>query len=1050
MTRLNRLASIVCLLAVFGCSGVSYAQTFRGAISGRVADSSGAVLPGVTVTATNDATGISRTTVTSATGDFSVPDLQLGMYTIEATLQGFQTLRTKVEVNVSQVATVDLKMGLSNVAETITVTASALMLDTVSTALSNVVRPKQVQDLPLNGRDFRGMLQLAPGVAGTSVNGVRTRGNNYQIDGADNNDAFQNASAINQGGVSGIAGTLLPIEAIDQFSVQSGGQAEMGRNAGSTVNLVIKSGTNDLHGSAFYFNRHEALSQNSPVALPGTAKREIRNNQYGFSLGGPIVHSKTFFFSTLEIQKLTAGNAIPTTAPSAAWVTSATQLLNQFNVPVNPVSVNMLALWPADSRTGPASASNFVSTDANTYSSANGIVKVDHNFNSIHSVSARYFAGGGDQIAQTGSPYLAYFQAVPSRMHNVSVVTTSVLTSHLVNQLVVGYNYFKQTFNSNDFSADPIAMGFNTGVTDPNLAGPPNVTINGFAAVGGTQPLGRIDKTMHFTNNMSYAAGAHQLKFGGEARMAGLLVFYDSNKRGTFTYDGPVGPWSALPAAQASSSLKSLADFMAGSYATGIIVRGNTRHDYKQNSFDLYFQDAWSVSPKVSVNFGARYTYPGVLGASDAKLTNFLPDKGMVSTDTLYPAQTDAISPRVGITWVPSDSRKTVVRAGYGLFYDMFAVAFFTANTGFANGGALGVGNNPGGETPVFSLTQRRLTVANNVPIFGTTPQPPYGAFAVSQDLKLPYVENFNVNVEQQLGPHTIAQVGYVGTRGHRLALMRDINAATPGATLSQARRPYATLYPDLAAINQLESIGRSEYNSLQMSLIQSSWHGVSGRLNYTLSHAMDNGSEARNTLPMIQNNIDADWGNAAFDIRHVLTAGFTYNLPAWGTGRFGDGWQINTIATFQSGTPFNITTGTDASGTGVRADRPNLVGDPYAGIVQPTTTPLSVQYFNPAAFAAPSAGTFGNLERNALYGPGFKSVDVSVFKTTKLSKGASAQLRLEIFNVFNTINWANPGTSLSSSTTFGVITNTRNANNAPGIGAGEPINVQLAVKFLF
>jgi hypothetical protein len=1050
MSATRRIGAVFVVI-LMGYAAAVGAQTFRGGISGRIADATGAVLPGVSVTVTNDATAVSRTTVTSSTGDFSVPDLQLGTYTIEATLQGFQTVRTKVEVSVSQIASVELKMGLSTVAETINVTASALILDTVSTALSNVVRPKQVQDLPLNGRDFTRMLQLAPGVAGSSVNGVRTRGNNFQIDGADNNDAFQNVAAVNQGGVSGIAGTLLPIEAIDQFSVQSGGQAEMGRNAGSTVNLVIKSGTNDFHGTTFYFNRNEHLSANSPVALPDTPKREIRNNQYGFSLGGPIVHSKTFFFSTLEIQKLTAGNAIPTTAPSDAWVQQANQLLNQFNVPVNPVSVNMLSLWPQNSRTGPATAQNFVSSDPNTYSSANGIAKVDHTFNSIHSLSARYFGGGGDQVATTNSPYLAYFQAVPSRMHNVSLVGTSVFTSHLVNQLVVGYNYFKQTFNSNDFSADPIALGFNTGVTDPDLAGPPNMTINGFAAVGGTQPLGRVDKTIHFTDSMSYATGAHQMKFGGEGRVADLFVFYDSNKRGTFTYDGTVGPWASLPTSQASASLKALADYMAGSYATGIIVRGDTHHDYRQNSFDLFFQDAWSATPSLTFNFGARYTYPGVLGASDGKLTNFLPDQGMVSTDSLYPAQKDAISPRVGVTWVPTDSRKTVVRGGYGLFYDMFAVAFFTANTGFANGGALGVGNNPGGETPVFSITQRRQTVVNGVPIFGTSPQPPYGAFAVSQDLKLPYVENFNVNLEQAFGPTTIAQIGYVGTRGHRLALMRDINASTPGATLAQSRRPYATVYPDLAAINELESIGRSEYNSLQLSLIQNAWHGVSGRLNYTLSHALDNGSEARNTLPMIQDNVDADWGNAAFDIRHVFTAGFTYNLPPFGSGgRLGDGWQLNTIATFQSGTPFNITTGTDASGTGIRADRPNLVGDPYASVVQPTTTPLSLQWFNPAAFVAPAAGTFGNLARNALYGPGFKSVDVSVFKTTKLSGGTSLQVRLEVFNLFNTINWANPGNTLSNSTTFGVITNTRNANNAPGIGAGEPFNVQLAAKILF
>jgi hypothetical protein len=169
-----------------------------------------------------------------------------------------------------------------------------------------------------------------------------------------------------------------------------------------------------------------------------------------------------------------------------------------------------------------------------------------------------------------------------------------------------------------------------------------------------------------------------------------------------------------------------------------------------------------------------------------------------------------------------------------------------------------------------------------------------------------------------------------------------------------------------------------------------------------------------------------------------------------YGTSRFGDGWQINTIVTLTSGSPFNITTGTDASGTGVRSDRPNLVGDPYAGIVQPTGTPLSVQWFNPAAFAQPTAGTFGNLPRDYLYGPGFKSVDLSVFKTTKLSGGSSVQLRLEMFNLFNTINWANPGASVAASTSFGVITNTRNANNAPGIGAGEPFNVQLAAKFIF
>ncbi|MBI3492288.1 MAG: TonB-dependent receptor [Acidobacteria bacterium] len=1050
MSGPKRLASVLSVIALLVTAAVCEAQTFRGGISGRIVDSTGAVLPGVAVTATNNATGVARTTTTSATGDFSLPDLALGTYTVEVSLQGFQTQHTTVEVTVSQISTLDVKMGLSTVAETVTVSATAITLDTKSTALANVIQPKQVQDLPLNGRDFTRMLQLAPGVAGTSVNGVRGRGNNYQIDGADNNDAFQNIAAVNQGGVSGIAGTLLPIEAIDQFSVQSGGEAEMGRNAGSTVNLVIKSGTNAVHGSTYYFNRHEALSANSPIVAPGTDKRPIRNNQYGFSLGGPIVHNKTFYFSTFEAQKLTAGNTTATTAPSAAWVTSATQLLNQFNVPVNPASVNLLGLWPADSRTGTATAQNFVGTDPNTYSSYNGIAKVDHQFNSIYSVSARYFGGGGDQVAQTNSPYLAYYQAVPSRMHNVSVVTTGVFTSHLVNQLVVGYNYFLQTFNSADHSADPIAMGLNTAVTDPDLSGPPNITISGFAAVGGTQPLGRVDKTIQFTDSLTYATGAHQIKVGGEARVAKLFIFYDSNKRGTFTFDGTVGPWTSLPAATASSSLKAMADFMAGRVATASIVRGNTHHDYFQNSFDIYAQDVWTVAPKLTLNFGLRYTYPGVLGASDGPLTTFIPDQGMVSTESLYPADKTDLSPRGGFTFTPREDRKTVIRGSYGLFYDMFAVNFFTANTGFANGGALGVGNNPGGTSPVYSITQTKFNIVNNVPVFGTTPSPPFGAFAVSQDLKLPYVINFNVNVQQQLAPTMIAQIGYVGTRGHRLALMRDINAPAPRAGgVSQAARPYNAIYPTLAAINELDSIGSSEYNSLQMSLIQSSWHGMSGRLNYTLSRAMDNGSEARNTLPMNSSDIDADWGNASFDIRHVISAGFTYSLPALGSGRLGDGWQFNVISTIQSGSPFNITTGTDASGTGDRQDRPNLIGDPFSGIVQPARS-TSVQFFNPAAFVAPTPGTFGNLARNAYYGPWFKTVDVSVFKTTTLDRGMSLQLRCEIFNLFNITNWANPGSTLSSSTTIGLLTNTRNGNSAPGIGSGEPFNVQLAAKLLF
>ena len=941
MPSRTRVLPVMGLLLLLFNSVSAAGQTFGGGISGRITDENGGVLPGAAVTATHVATGVSRTTQTSTTGQFSFPDLPLGTYRVEGALQGFQSRQAMVEVTVSRISPLELKLGLTAVAETVQVSAAVLTLDTVSTALSNVISPKQVQDLPLNGRDFTRLVQLTPGAAGNAINGNRTRGNNYQIDGADNNDAFQNVAAVNQGGVSGIAGTLLPIDAIDQFSVQSGGGAELGRNSGSTVNLVIKSGTNEVHGSAYYFNRHEALAAQSPIVAPGSPMREIRNNQGGFSLGGPIMKNKAFFFTTFESQQLTAANTIATTTPSPAWMASATALLNQFGVPVNPVSTNLLEMWPQASRAGlPATANNYVSTDPNDYTSHNGIVKVDQQFNSKHRLSIRYFGGGGPQTAQINSPFRSYYQYVPSRMHNISIIPTSVLTSHLVNQLVIGYNYFKQTFNSADLSFDPAKAGLDTGVSgDPDLQGPPNVTINGFAAVGGTQPLGRVDDTWHVTDALSYSRGNHQLKVGGEARFAKLFVFYDSNKRGTFTYDGTVGPWSSLPAAQASPALKALADYTAGFVATGSIVRGNTHHHYVQNSFDLYAQDAWTVSPSLTLNFGVRYTNPGVLHASDGALTTFVREQGMVSTEELYPNDANNFSPRAGFAFAPKAGGSTVIRGSYGMYYDMLAVNFFTANTGFANGGALGVGNNPGGTTPVYSITQTRFTIVNNQPVFGATPRPPFGAFAVSQDLQLPYVHSFNVNVQHQLSASMIAQVGYVGTRGRHLGLMRDINAPLPNAAgLNQANRPFATQYPDLAAINELVTIGRSTYNSLQMSLTQNAWHGLSGRMNYTLGHAMDNGSEARNTLPMDSTNIDLDWGNSAFDIRHVFTGGLNYDIPAFADNRLGKGWQLNAIMQFQSGSPFNVTTGTDRSGTGARADRPNLVGDPFDGVTQPAS----------------------------------------------------------------------------------------------------------------
>jgi hypothetical protein len=1034
-----------------------FAQSFRGGLSGAATDGSGAALQGATVKLENPATGDIRSLTSSANGEFLFLDLPVGIWNLTVSSPGFEIKRvSNIEIAVSKTTNLNVQLGVAQQTSVVEVSASAVTVETTSTALVGLVDRKTVNDLPMNGRDFRQMIKLAPGVSPstTSVNGMRTNGNNYQIDGADNNDAFQNAAAVNQGGVAGIAGTLLPIEAIDQFSVQSNAGPEQGRNAGSAVNLVLKSGTNSLHGTLYYDNRNEALAVRSPLQAAGTPKQVIRNNQFGFSAGGPIVKNKTFFFAVGEAQLAIANNSVLDTSPSDAWVGPARTELGKYGVGVNPVALNLLNIWPADSRTGAATANNYLSNGRNDYNSYNGVIKIDHRFNDKHSLFVRYFGGTGTQTADVGSHFHDFFQVAPSHMHNVSVVENAILTPHMVNQLTLGVNYFLQTFNDLNTSFNPIALGLNTGVTDANLLGSPKITISGFDYVGASNPTGRIDTTGHITDNLSYTSNGHLWKVGAEYRRAVLDVFYDINKRGTFTFDGSRGPWASDTSV--SNNVRSLADFLAGlpSNSNGAtIARGQLQRLYLQNSFDYWAGDTWQMSPRFTLNYGVRFTYQGVLHDDKNSLTNFVPSLGFVTPGKdfgpLYPKDWNNYAPRAGFAWTPTKDSKTVLRGSFGLFYDVPALNFFTANTGIPNGGAAGVNANPGGSSPVYSLSVKNVIIQSGSPLFGTaSPTPPFGVFAVSQDYTTPYVLNFNVNMQHQFSRTTLLQAGYVGSLGHKLSVLRDINQ--PVVTNGVAIRPYAVQYPQLATINEAESASNSNYNSLQVQLRQSFWKGLSGTFNYTLGHAIDNTSDVRNTVPTNSYNLANERGNSTFDIRQIVTSFVSYEVPTFGSfaPRLTKGWQLNSLFTFHGGSPLNILAGTNVSGTGENRDRVDLIGDPFAAVPVLTGT-TAVQYFNKAAFAKAAAGTFGNIGRNAFYGPGFGSVDFSIFKKTPLTERISTEFRVEIFNLLNRTNWANPNTTFSSSS-FGQLTATRNGGSAPGLGFGEPRNAQLALKVIF
>ena len=917
-----------------------------------------------------------------------------------------------------------------------------------------------MSDLPLNGRDFKQILKLTPGVGNTagptSVNGSRTRGNNWEIDGSDNNDGFQNFASVNQGGVAGIAGTVLPVDAIDELSVQTSGGADSGRNGSASINIAIKSGTNQLHGTGYDYMRNEALAANSPFAT-SSVKRQIRNNQPGFTLGGPVVRNKTFFFLSGELQRAIAGNSTAVTTPSAAWVALANQILARYSVPVNPVSLGLLTFFPASSLTGPATGNNYLGTDPSKYNSYNGIVKVDHQINSANSIAARYMGGTGTQTALVNSsaPYEAYYQAAPMRVHNYSVVWNSILSPRAVNQLVVGYNYFKQTFNDADTSPNPAAVGLNTGVTDPALSGAPTINISGFAITGATQPIGRVDIVGQATDTLTWTLGRHQIKLGGEFRRAAYDIFYRSNQRGTFSFTGAQGPWASDPTV--SSSLRALSDFLAGfvSATSGAtIARGNLERFFRQNTVSGFIHDTWQFSPSLSLNAGVRWDHFAPLGDTANSLTTFLPAQGLVTVgqsgglSSLWPSSWKNFSPRLGLAYTPGKDQKTVLRAGYGVYYDTPALSFFAANTP-GNGAAAGVNGNPAGPSPVYNLTRYGFTLVSGQPVFPATPAPPFGAFSVNPSFRIGYVQNFNANIQRQLASNTVLQVGYVGSLGRALPVTLDINEALPGTGSVQSRRPYNALYPSLGAINELQSVANSNFNSLQVALNQKLWRGLSGKLSYTWSHSIDDASDARSVLPAESFNLANERGSSSFDLRHNLTAFLSYALPDAPhiPHVVGGGWQWNTLITAQTGSPVNITAGTNPSGSGDGTDRVDLVGNPFA--LTSTRSGTSVEYLNKAAFAAPAAGTFGNLGRNVIYGPAFFSIDPSLFKTFRLTERFSLQFRAEVFNVLNTANLANPTATLSSAA-FGLIGNTKNGSSAPGLGFGEPRNAQLALKLLW
>jgi len=1070
-----RIFLVFVLLATLSLS----AQTFRGTILGTVTDASGAVIAGAKVTVKNTGTGLERATETSADGSYSVPELPIGTYNVTVTQAGFQTfVATSVTVDVAGERRVDAPLKPGEVSTKVEVSADQLpLVETTTNTLGGVLTAQTVENMPVNGRDYTKLIYLNPGVAGSpdqisdspgsygefSMNGARGRSNNYLLDGTDMNDGYRNDPAINEAGVFGTPSTILPIDAVAEVNVLSNFEPEYGRSAGAIVNIVTKSGTNQLHGTAGEYFRNDALDARNYFNQSSQPKAQFHNNQYGASLGGPIKKDKTFFYLDYE------GQQEPVGVVTIASVPNIGSGLNGQLTPAdasNGVIAALLARnpWPAPNL--PDGTASIVSPSYNKLTSF--IAKIDHSFNVNNLVTGRYFFGDSIQsfplaLTASGGQLPGFNTFTPTRVQLVSLSYTHTFGDK-VNELRYGWNRFAEGFFPQDQNFHPSSIGLCVAaISAPDCtstladSGMPIIQISGVAQLGATSsvPRHRYDSNNQFLDNFSWKMGKHDLKVGFDFHRTSIQQYFDKYFRGRLNFD-------------------SVPDFLAGNVGGGFQYSGNSvRHTF-ENNFGFYAQDSFRISPRLTLNYGVRYDYSGVVQEKNnllSSITNFdvandtftLSQVGSGLNRLYNPTKTN-FAPRVSAAWDVTGKAKTVIRAGYGMFFDAFSQDMALGHLPYPPFFDPGPAYNNIGPAPILSGGALGGTIQAGVPVFDDQTACNYecDAFSFDHNIKTPYMENYNLNIQQQLSNHAMLSVGYVGSQGHHLWRFFDVmqpsqatitasdiafaqaNTNTqddspcypnggPGCISSYGvprtfgSNPYGAFYA-----MQENSSGSSNYNALQASLRITGWRGVTSIVNYVYSKSLDNSSDGEDFEPNAAQPNDStrpglEHGPSNFNIPHRFTWNFSYELPRSGGSwqKLKNGWGINSILSLQSGQPFqmNYNFEDDFSGSGEGFDRPDVVGpikynprDPFNFVNQSAfaipctlTTYALASPTGTASDCVPGTRHFGNEGRNSLHGPTFKEWNFALYKTTALTERISMQLRADFFNFLNHPNFANP-----------------------------------------
>lgn len=1105
----NCVAACAVLALLILSAGTSWAQTFRGTILGTVTDSTGAAIVDATVTIRNVDTGLIRTTQTTADGSYFVPELPIGNYSVTVEKNGFTSAVTNgVKVDVAVERRVDAALKPGDVKQQVIVSAETQpQIETTSNTLGGVMEQRQITSLPANGRDFQKLIFLTPGVSGSpdeitdspgsfgifSMNGARGRSNNFLLDGTDMNDGFRNDPAINEAGVFGDPATILPLEAIAELHVLSNYEAEYGRNAGAVINIVTKSGTNQFHGTGLEYFRNTVLDARNYFNQVGTPKSPFHNNQFGGSLGGPIVKDKTFFFVDYEGQRESGAQNSLSCVPTTAQLAS----------PPNSVIASLLARnpWPAPNingvitnDTGCPNGPN-LSTNTPFSNDIDSLIgKIDHSFSPSNLLSGRYYFGNSTQLfplALTGGGVLPGFNTyTPTRVQLVSISDVWTISPTKVNEARLGWNRFAEGFFPQDRTFNPSSIGLDTGST---VGGLPVINVGGFAQIGASasDPRHRVDANWDFVDNVSWTMNKHVIKFGYEFRRTSITQDLGTNFRGKLKF-------------------LTLTDFLNGDVTNGtnspgsIAAGDGLRHDY-QNNHGLYVQDAYKLTSNITLNAGLRWDYFGVVSEKNNLMSNFDPINGLVQVGTpglskLYQPDYKNFAPRVSAAWDVFGKGRTVVRAGWGMFYDAFSQDIFLGHLPYPSSFDPGPAYNPIGPATISSGSPVGTIVANQ-PVYGGF-GPTGDAFGVDPNIRTPYMENYNLNIQQAITHWATLQVGYVGSQGHRLFRFVDLNQPNQ-ATIDQADLncgcilSYGTPrnFPQfpLFYILQEQASAFSNYNSLQASLHINNWRGLESQVNFNWSHSIDNASDSEDFVPNAAQPNDStqpnlEKGNSNFDVRKRFSWNYVYTFRTW-EGKWSkltNGWGLDGAVILQTGQPFqlNYNFEGDYSGSGEGFDRPDLVG------------PIQYQPSNPANFlnltsfmvpctpnpalsnpaptneqiCQPGTRHFGSLGRNSLVGPSFEEADFAVFKNTTISERLTAQFRVEVYNLLNHPNFANPLLPgfIADAAAGGIDPNPASATYGhslgflpltatgdvgignPFLGGGGPRGIQFAVKLMF